>query len=205
MAYSIRSQVFETNSSSCHSIAFSSKEENELHDPMRCFTVRDGAVIISNDVDLTFSWGIDILTTPFEKFCYAVAALIPSYMDDIEREVFRRNWAEDPRKASRELYKEDKQKLLRAVGFPESVNDIHLPVYVDTYDDTIEVDTGVIDHQSYGMLENYLNSNPNKTPEEALKELILDDSYIIIISNDNRGYDDDEENDYVPGFQIIYG
>lgn len=42
----------------------------------------------------------------------------------------------------------------------------------------------VIDHQSIGLIENYLSHKEDKV--EALRRLLFDDSYVIVIDSDNE-------------------
>lgn len=73
----IRKNVFETNSSSMHSIAITKRDgrytRQEIDDENQ-FTVENGVLVIDNEDDLFFGWGFELLTTFYEKLLYAIAS-----------------------------------------------------------------------------------------------------------------------------------
>ena len=75
----IRRGVFETNSSSTHSIVMMKNPEAQFPDNWYQLS-EDGGLILFED-DLDFGWGPDILNDSFGRLCYAIA----SYGDKKEK------------------------------------------------------------------------------------------------------------------------
>lgn len=83
----IRKSTFETNSSSMHSLAILPEEKGKMEkyedmyvEDERFVLDDDGYLHIDDTEDLDFGWGFDILTSVYEKMCYAIAST-----HDIER------------------------------------------------------------------------------------------------------------------------
>ena len=69
----IRENVFETNSSSTHSVAVSSKDRGYSHEmPVD----ENGTLYIQLG---EYNWGPDILYTPYDKLCYVMSYLSQNY------------------------------------------------------------------------------------------------------------------------------
>ena len=69
----IRKNVFETNSSSTHSVAVSSKDRGYSHEmPVD----ENGTLYIQLG---EYNWGPDILYTPYDKLCYVMSYLSQNY------------------------------------------------------------------------------------------------------------------------------
>lgn len=151
----IRSKVFETNSSSMHSIALMNDkndkiktfEEANAENPMR---VTDGVLCIPDDEDLEFGWGFEIINTFYGRLCYAIASYGDNDMDFIIETVH-------------DL-------------FPE-IDDIQLPTA--SYGSG-GLTTGYVDHQSMGTLHSFLNKN-----NMSLADYLIDKRVMVIIDNDN--------------------
>ena len=77
----VRRNVFETNSSSMHSLSVIGS------DRMTTLESKDGVVVVSYG---EFGWGYDSLTTPSEKLCYLVTQYSESedMLDKIKEAVF---------------------------------------------------------------------------------------------------------------------
>lgn len=119
----IRPGVFETNSSSSHAIvvkktAASTFDPNDYH-------ARDGEIIFYPH-DLEFGWGFDILSTWYERLCYAIASL----QDE-------QDMIETMQDACRKKFKKD----------------IRFSFERNYHGGT---DYGYIDHQSQGLLQHFL-------------------------------------------------
>ena len=151
----IRKNVFETNSSSSHSLAFSKKDRGYSYDlPVD----EDGVLTIPFG---EFGWGPDVLRTPLEKLSYYVTDNCPNVdeekvWDDIIEEL-----KED----------EDIKKAIDAVMFNcPQVKEITFAPASSFYP------LGYVDHQSCGT---------SHEDGIDVERLIFDNDVIIIIDNDN--------------------
>lgn len=166
----IRSGVFETNSSSTHSIAvrngmhqhITSIEEAKRED--EDLVVKDGYIVIESDTELEFGWGFDIFDTFYKRLLYAIASTCRVFMNDDDKyEV------------------EGLDEIVSVVHeiFPEIVG-IKLPM--DYYDET-KVSVGYVDHQSYGTYQEFVNEN-----DMSMKEFLANKDVMLIIDNDNSDH-----------------
>lgn len=168
----IRKSVFETNSSSSHSLVISKKDRGYDYDlPVD----ENGTLVIPFG---WFEWGPEILKTPMEKLSYKVTDLM-GRCD---------TWHKPPK----EIYKmiDENKEIQKVVHLIKH----HCPqvkeVVFKLHDDST-FPCGDIDHESWGT------SNGVET-----KRLIFDNSVIIVIDNDNdchfydyvdhRGWSDNE-------------
>lgn len=136
----IRENVFETNSSSTHSVAISLHDKENLMYSVLPVN-EDGKIIIT---DGEFGWGVDIFTNPSVKASYALTHC----NDNLEQ-----------------------QELLKEV--------ISDQTGVDKENIIFDFNRGYIDHQSYGMLNDFFD-------RQNLKEFIFNPNYTLIIDNDNH-------------------
>lgn len=159
----IRNSMFETNSSSMHSLVLlkNADKVGTLEEAMQQddrMIVKNGAVIIEKREDLEFGWGFEILDSFYGRLRYAIASFVP-YCYDGENSL---------------------DMILRSVQelFPE-ITEIHLPKseYEDEEDYAFE---GSIDHNSMGTLQGFL-SEKNMT----LSEYLADNHVLVLIDNDN--------------------
>ena len=153
----IRQSVFETNSSSTHSIVVSTGKK--IQKPLNQYetyyaTYEDGILRLSKDNN--FGWGWEVLTEWTDKFAYAVAELR-----------FRTEELEDI------LYKVKERLGCTEIVIPERTlwND----------QSKTEPDYGYIDHQSHGTLLCFLN----ETRTDVI-DFIFDDRYSVVLDNDNN-------------------
>lgn len=151
----IRNNVFETNSSSMHSVAVLKRKPTDskitLADAMaedNDMCVESGVLKITDDGMLEFGWKFDIIDTAFGRIRYAIA----SYGEN------------------------GFGKVLDAVRtvFPE-IKDICLPIV-----DGVPGYTGSIDHQSFGVLQSHIHRYGY-----TLSDFICDSNALVIIDNDN--------------------
>ena len=158
----IRRYIFETNSSSSHSLAFSKKNRGYSYElPVD----EDGVLTIPFG---EFGWGPDVLKTPIDKLSYYVT---DNYMDgidadkdweDVVEELKEKDWV-------RELIDMIKTNCpyVKEVTFEKS----------DSYDPF-----GYVDHQSCGT---------SHEDDISAEELIFSNDVIIIIDNNNSCHFDD--------------
>lgn len=151
----IRRGVFETNSSSMHSLVIKKSGkvltgEEILKDT--CVWENGDYHVYDDDIEYGRS-PFRILTSPTEKFLY----LIASYSDN-----------EPMRNELIEKFKEITN--IKNIEFPIAYWDNDEPYY------------GSVDHQSIGLVTNYLN---DKNIE--FEDFILNDKYIIVIDGDEYG------------------
>ena len=159
----IRQGVFETNSSSMHSIALRNyKPKMNGPDYWRDFYIkRDALDMWWSFDDLLFGRGFDILFEPSTRLAYAIASLATRYKPDYSID----------EKASQEAA----DSIVQQLKIP-GVNRIILPT-----DWNDEICFGSVDHQSYGVLKNFLE-DAGKT----LYEFVYDDNILVIIDGDER-------------------
>ena len=81
MKTKIRTQMFESNSSSSHSICWSAATESTTFDSIR--PNKDGAIIIEDDWQ--FGWGPDSENSPMGKLAYA---LIDTYDEEAKERIY---------------------------------------------------------------------------------------------------------------------
>lgn len=199
----VRENVFETNSSSTHSLVFSQKDREtkyplELDSYHQCYDdVNKGLLCIRFG---EFGWGFAILQDPRDKLNYLMTQVASEEIDWEERE--KLPWSEIQEKLNRS---EKVKHILEIVqshvpgvkGFKylrpgEDPDDDEEPRFGYSYP------IGYIDHQSYGTA-NEIN------PEE----LIFDPKVIVVIDNDNscwrdENFKDDEELFEAIGYDFDY-
>ena len=171
----IRKNVFETNSSSCHVITFS--DEQFIEYPF-------------NHIDFTangeYEWSGPDVRTPEEKADYYMVAYIQSLLPW--------NSDNDPNLVEK-LYNEY-QKHIETIKEVFSKKGITTTFYKPEFEKTkwgIEVtnsDFGNIDHQSGPFESTECAKLANFEPNELLDWLSSPDAYVLI-RNDNTDYDDD--------------
>lgn len=163
----IRQSVFETNSSSSHSIVVQNKSEQlyqitnrEVHSD---FASYDGSTLILSRENY-FGWGWNVLTNWLDRFAYAIASFSGDD-ETIERII---------------SHVKDRLGCEIEIG-------THTPWWADSKTFT-EPDYGSIDHQSSNVLIHTLG-------EEGIDpiDFIFDDRYIVIIDNDNNYPDTHDE------------
>ncbi len=148
----VRNGVFETNSSSCHSIVIKKgggETPDKIDPDWRVYD--DGDLYIYED-NIEFSRSpFDVLCDWYHKMCYAIASYEEEGFDRIESLVIKHV---------------NKVKFIR---LPLTWNDENQPVPY----------YGYVDHQSLGLLENFLRKN-----NVTLEDFIFNDKYIVIIDGD---------------------
>lgn len=166
----IRKNVFETNSSSTHSVAMSSKDRGYSHEmPVD----EDGALYIQLG---EYNWGPDILYTPYDKLCYVMSYLSQSYSSYSSVEKF----AEDVETG-------DISHTVGEIGYYLKKDCGVSNIVIKKVDNDWSDGLGYIDHQSVGSLYG-----------EDMIDLIFNNSKIILIDNDNEVGFSNYDNSYEP-------
>lgn len=155
----IRQSIFETNSSSSHSIVVRkrstlldlSTDGNHYSD---FASFEDGVLSLRGGNH--FGWGWDVLTNWLDRFAYAMASL-----------------GEDKQS---EILDGMKERLKCEIEITECV-----PWWGDG---SSRPDYGDVDHQSCGLLGSFLL----ETGIDVM-DFIFDDKYVVIIDNDNNDMD----------------
>ena len=151
----IRHSVFETNSSSSHSLVMSKKDRGYNYDlPVD----ENGILVIPFG---WFEWGPDILKTPMEKLSYKVTDLMMRCD----------TWHKSPKEIYKMIEKNKEiQKLINLIKHHcPQVKDVTFQLHDDS-----TFPCGDIDHESCGTCNDV----------DAMR-LIFDNSIIILIDNDN--------------------
>ena len=155
----VRSNVFETNSSSSHSIVLLNKQGLDNEEYFKCFLTKEGLFKIWRDEDLEFGrFPFNILSTFADKVRYAIASYGESRFKEIEDLCIK--------------------YLVSAYFYPgesEYCTGIELPINRWAN----QVYYGDIDHQSMGLLNNALNKLGI-----SLEEFLVNPRYIVIIDGD---------------------
>lgn len=153
----IRQDVFETNSSSSHSIVVT-KDAKKLalahHGPNGYASYENGILRLGEDNN--FGWGWEILTDWLDKFAYAVA--------DFQYD---------------ESALED---LLKRMQIHLDCSVIVIPrrkLWNDPH--KTEPDYGYVDHQSCGTLREFLTRR-----NVSVMDFIFSDKYVVVLDNDNN-------------------
>lgn len=153
----IRQNIFETNSSSTHSIVVAKNgkipESRDAYGTVYA-SYEDG--ILSLKEGNIFGWGWAVLADWLDKFAYAVAEF---QYNEIELE-----------------------KMLEKVRKCLGCSEIIIPKRTLWNDeDKTEPDYGYVDHQSMGTLLGFLNETGTN-----VIDFIFDDRYAIVLDNDNN-------------------
>lgn len=156
MKLKIRSGVFETNSSSMHSVALLNRKNcmtaslGEALEEDERMGFHDGNITFHSEADLQFGWGFQIVDTFYGRLAYALASYGKDSLDAVVEAVHS-------------IFSE--------------VHGIELPT--DSYSG--EKTSGYLDHESYGTLQCHLSENGL-----ILSDFLADRNTIIIIDNDNN-------------------
>lgn len=202
MLYKVRKNVFETNSSSMHSIAVAYQDSLEEpyvpnHDKefemVKSILRRDGRIDLTYLADSgDYGWGPDVLVSFADKLGYAMASFV-SNLDLADGEA-------GP----------DIEFVVEAIGLPE-VTGFRFP-YGDAWYEHSDRKVPVlpeIDHQSADMLKDYIQhimAENSMYEKDALHSFLFDSRYVVLILNDNE-YDYESMGhfpEYKPIFSGVY-
>lgn len=166
----IRKNVFETNSSSTHSLVISNKERSYNYN----LPVDDRGVLTIPFGE--FGWGPELLTEPIEKLSYLVTDRIDMY--DIPEEI------KDDEDAVQETIMES-DEIRRIVGVVMSCCSNVKKVRFELSDSWNPF--GYIDHQSQGTTHDV---------DLSIEDLIFSNKVVIMIDNDNSCHYEDYFTDW---------
>jgi hypothetical protein len=168
----IRSNVFETNSSSMHSVAYRPKNSEVMFSPEalkeKYKSITDKHISVELD---EFGWGYNALRSFEEKLSYVLTSL-QYYDNDVDSDnVFSMNNSK---------YFKWLQELIK------DTIDAELDNVDESYNGKSFYDTGAyIDHQSTDTLDDYFYIDEEEFKMKMV-QLLFDDGYTIIIDNDNH-------------------
>lgn len=160
--FQIRKNVFETNSSSSHSLCIL-KEDQPLDGlvEMNWRLDNDGILHFYNEDDLQFSrWPFRILNNWYDRLCYALA----SYAYDSQ--------------TREKIIDICRKHIKNFVNFEFPKN--------PWWDEEGPYFYGCVDHQSMNLLSRFL-----KTHNVSLEDFIFNDRYLVIIDGDEYCYFDE--------------
>lgn len=160
MTVQIRLNTFETNSSSMHSIVISKTEGYYTPDEIKDEIWINNGVWDINRLDFGRS-PFELITTFTGKVRYAIAEFCGSYIDQ-DRAAIK--------------FKQIEDIVFKACP---DIKEIDLPIgswHSQNYDD---IDYGYIDHESAGLLTNFLNKK-----QISLEEFLTKKAYWIVIDGD---------------------
>ena len=160
----IRKNVFETNSSSTHSLVMSNKDRGYNYN----LPVEDGVLTIPFG---EFGWGPELLVEPIEKLSYLITDRIDIY--DIPDEI------KDDEDAIQALIMESEpiREIVDAIKYCCSeVEEVRFEIG-DNWNPF-----GYVDHQSCGT---------SREDGLSIEEIVFSNKVIIMISNDNGDYYED--------------
>lgn len=165
MRISIRESVFETNSSSMHTIAVRKRGKKiPIGKGMdtNYISLWDGRYSIYDEDDISFErWPFKILTTFMEKMLYYIASVSWKHEKDIE------DWLK------KEIYPIIKKYYheFKYIEFPLEGYYISKKFY------------GYVDHESNDLMENFLRSR-----NISLEDFCADNKYVIFIDGDEYNF-----------------
>lgn len=202
----IRHAIFETNSSSQHSIAVLNRDdkytEEEIRESLHMFDETDSEATFFDGDEMHYgSWPFDILNKFDDKFKYAIA----SFCEYLEQE--------DKEKAFNEIFSVLQEILpqIKALNLPRDYYNAYYRkednTEIDVYGDNIDIKQddgetlyyidssgnrhevecqgmesvvyGSIDHQSFGLLQSFLENE-----NISLKDFLINKKYVVIIDGD---------------------
>lgn len=156
----IRNGVFETNSSSMHSICIAKNKTEDRYSPQQIvesvYVWSDGAIHLDYDECSFGRAPFEILCNLYRKTLYAFASFGAERADEITR-IFVKAYNEAADKVGGDR--------MREFSFETD------------YDD--EVYYGDVDHQSSGLLQRFLDNN-----KITLEEFLLNPKYVVVIDGD---------------------
>lgn len=163
MRYSIREGVFETNSSSMHSISM--RGQSYIENP----NYFSGRKIVPTFGE--YGWGHEVLYSPEEKLSY-VLTYVAHQTGEYDGDKLKKF-----KKRKKEIQNSDLLKKL------ESIFECEFDFSALQEDDLdISYPFGYIDHQSADLLDELWKDDA----KPSIKDLVLDHKYKIIIDNDNH-------------------
>lgn len=189
MKRQIRHGVFETNSSSCHSLSIRNSQTNYDYDCLRKFHLADDNTIHAGFGE--FGWGYDDYTDPYNKLEYALTMIVETECRNINNveEFFESEGFTELNSLIKDRCNCDGITVTSEMDirhYHPTKWDDKKGKYVEDYSITeFYVDHyGYIDHQScegYESLQDFLDDYG-----VSLEDFIFNDGVRLIIDNDNH-------------------
>lgn len=156
--FSIRRGVFETNSSSSHSISITGKDDNTVERLKERYNGKQICIALGQ-----YGWGYDVLKTFEERLSYIITMIVSynelSYTDSTNVE---------------EIYALDEFKEVAEI-LKEKLGCNYIVIEENTISDCY------VDHQSCYSLHDFLDKFGL-----TLEDYLFNDKYFVIIDNDNH-------------------
>ena len=167
----IRDSIFETNSSSCHSIVYSEKYKNsDSKESIKYHIYND--VLTVTPPDIGYHWNPELLFTCYDKLCYLICFVADGiYSSDALNEELKNRDGKIP----------NIELLFTAVDLIKEKYNLD-DVIIEYESNSIPS----IDHQSAGS-DSFFN---DKITENNMSDYLFDSSYIVVVDNDNTCYYD---------------
>lgn len=162
----IRTTIFETNSSSSHSVVMSSKDRGYCH---KMPVDKNGKLVIRFG---EFGWGPEVLYTPYEKLCYWMTEYANEFWYDWKDEYKDKTFEE---KVQIFANKPEIKKAIKEIK--KHCKNVKTIEFASPDEEDIYYNFGYIDHDSVGLVRG-----------EDFENLIFNNSVIIVIDNDNSNY-----------------
>jgi len=179
----VRTGVFETNSSSMHSISINGsdmilKSEREYIFPLSedfIVPTDDSDIIIIPLEDCEYGWGYEYITDPFEKLKYLVMMVVETECKNVT--------------CINEIYETEGFKLIQA-EVPHTIvildDSLEQHSYTNKENDVVYYlsHSGYIDHQShedFSSLQDFLND-----ADVNVEEFLYNKQLAVIMDNDNH-------------------
>lgn len=154
----IRKRVFETNSSSMHSVAIIGSDRMNKLNLLTKIVDGEEKIVVNSD---EYGWTGDDLITPLQKLSYIVTMIkYKDYDENIENSKYF-EWLSD--------------MVKNYTGY-----DLVYQSYSSGY-----YEDGYIDHQSTDTLDKFWSDDEDKF-KNNMRDLVFNDKYFIIIDNDNH-------------------
>lgn len=156
----IRRNVFETNSSSSHSVSYHVKPDNEILDLNKIkdkYSSYEVVVVSCGE----YGWGYDLLCSFEEKLAYVLTSIQYNSSESV-----------------------DNMQELQESEYFKWLNEI-VTEYCGVPIGIFGTDIGHVDHQSTDTLRHYFVEDKEKFRSRMIP-LLFDDDYTIIIDNDNH-------------------
>lgn len=153
----IRKNVFETNSSSSHSLVYSKKDRGYSH----CMPLNeDGNLIVEFR---EYGWGPDVLNTPYEKLCYVFTRIAIDY-----------DWEE--------YMNQNEYDRVVPEGFLE---DSRTQIILNALERNCGISLEDIIFEAPDRYFNIDHLSANLLDKEDISDIIFNNSILILIDNDN--------------------
>lgn len=162
----VRNNIFETNSSSSHSLVVSKEDRGYCYDmPVDS----KGTLVIRFG---KFGWGPKILYTPYEKLRYWMTEYASDFWHD-----WKENYKDMTFEEKVKIFS-NKSEIKKAIKkIKKHCQDVKTVEFASPDEEDRYYNFGYIDHDSVGLVRG-----------EDFENLVFNNSLIIVIDNDNSNY-----------------